>query len=125
MPTSAEPPRLTDLQELSARLVPGALLFCLADPAESREWRRSAPAEGLGWLGWGQREALLREERPSAQERYSSQGGRHAPSLAAGWFRLSNGGARARTASIIPSWTSSIWNRWSGFAAWRPWPNGR
>jgi ABC-type molybdenum transport system ATPase subunit/photorepair protein PhrA len=82
MPTSAEPP-LTPLNELRARLKPGALHFSLADPAEARAWRAEAPIEGLAWLGWGQRERLLREERPSAQERYSSQGGRHGLSLGA------------------------------------------
>jgi ABC-type molybdenum transport system ATPase subunit/photorepair protein PhrA len=44
--------------------------------------------ESLAWLGWRQREAFLRVERPSAQERYSSQGGREAPSLGA-WLSAS------------------------------------
>src|SRR5262245_20283 len=102
MPTSAEPPALTPLHELRARLRPGALHFCLADPAQARAWRAEAPIEGLAWLGWAQREALLREERPSAQERHGSQAGRHAPSLGA-WlapaferWRPGPGGVHAR-----------------------------
>lgn len=74
---------LTELRDLRARFTPGALLFALAGPEEAALWRATLGAEGLAWLGWGQREALLREERPSAQERYSSQGGKHALALAA------------------------------------------
>jgi ABC-type molybdenum transport system ATPase subunit/photorepair protein PhrA len=81
MPTSADRPDLTPWDQLRARLTPGALLFSLADPAQAEQLRQDLPAEGLAWVGWSQREALLREGRYSAQERYSSMGGRDAPPL--------------------------------------------
>jgi ABC-type molybdenum transport system ATPase subunit/photorepair protein PhrA len=68
-------------------LEPGALgpagrpVCCLADPGEAESLRALLPAQGLVWLGWRQREALLRAWRPAAQERYHSVAGRDAPGL--------------------------------------------
>ena len=81
MPSSADAPELTPWHELRARLSPGALLFSLASPEQAEEARQGLPRAGLAWVGWRQREALLREGRPSAQERYSSMGGGGSPAL--------------------------------------------
>ena len=81
MPTSADEPTLTPWTQLRARLTPGALLFSLAAPSEAEELRATLPRAGLAWVGWRQREALLREGRPSAQERYSSRAGTGSPPL--------------------------------------------
>ena len=80
---SGEARGLTPLQDLRARLKPGALCFALATPPEAAGLRRGLPREGLAWVGWEQREALLRAWRPAAQERYHSVAGRDAPSLRA------------------------------------------
>ncbi|HTB22043.1 MAG TPA: ATP-binding cassette domain-containing protein [bacterium] len=74
---------LTALEDLRARLTPGALCFSLATPEEAETLRLSLPQEGRIWVGWRQREALLRAWRPAAQERYHSVAGRDAPSLRA------------------------------------------
>ena len=81
MPISAEFPVLTPWDQLSARLTPGAFLFSLAAPDLAEELRASLAPEGLTWVGWRQREALLREGRPNAQERYSSRAGTASPPL--------------------------------------------
>jgi ABC-type molybdenum transport system ATPase subunit/photorepair protein PhrA len=72
---------LDDLNGLRARLTPGALRFALADPAQAEALRAELPKEGLAWVGWGRRQALLAMGRPSAQERYSSMAGKDAPLL--------------------------------------------
>lgn len=77
---------LTPLQDLRARLRPGALLFALATPVEARALRVSLPDENRAWVGWARRDALLGSWRPAAQERYSSMAGRDAPTLAQ-WLR--------------------------------------
>ena len=86
MPTSAEAPELCPLDELRARLMPGALLFALADSAQALELRTALRQPGLAWVGWIQRQALLQAWRFSAQERYSSMGGKEAPSVRE-WLR--------------------------------------
>jgi ABC-type molybdenum transport system ATPase subunit/photorepair protein PhrA len=81
MPTPAEPFELSPLQDLRARLVPGALLFALADAREATRLQGELSQETVAWVGWGQRQRLLHAWRPSAQERYSSMAGREAPTL--------------------------------------------
>ncbi|MGH7442061.1 MAG: ATP-binding cassette domain-containing protein, partial [bacterium] len=81
--------KLMDTHALSkpgAWLRPGALFFCLADPKDSAALRLRLIQGGSlpsawAWVGWRQREALLRAWRPAAQERYHSVAGRDAPSL--------------------------------------------
>jgi ABC-type molybdenum transport system ATPase subunit/photorepair protein PhrA len=81
---SAEPAEaLTALEDLRARLKPGALCFSLAAPEEAEALRLSLPAENRAWVDWRRREALLRAWRPAAQERYHSVAGRDAPTLRA------------------------------------------
>lgn len=86
MPTSAELPELSPLDELRARLMPGALLFSLADNAQALELRTELRQPGLAWVSWTQRQALLQAWRYSAQERYSSMGDKEAPTVRE-WLR--------------------------------------
>ena len=73
--------RLTPLQDLRARLVPGALCFALAAPERAGALRADLASLSPAWVGWRRREALLKAWRPAAQERYHSVAGRDAPAL--------------------------------------------